>query len=120
GKLSKLLEMPMEIFTEIACYVSPEDLLNLSRTSAGLLMSKSSERVWKAARKMQRTIPVRPSDLNEPQYAELLFGKGCSVSLLDTYLMLPNPGSQFCSESRTKKVYVTLRARVCNKCFDKQ
>ncbi|KLO06466.1 hypothetical protein SCHPADRAFT_946061 [Schizopora paradoxa] len=106
GKLSKLLEMPMEIFTEIACYMSPEDLLNLSRASRGLreiLMSKSSERVWEAARKVQGNIPARPPDLNEPQYADLLFGKGCS----------------FCSESRTKKVYVSLRVRACSKCFEK-
>ncbi|KLO03919.1 hypothetical protein SCHPADRAFT_841224, partial [Schizopora paradoxa] len=72
GKLSKLLEMPMEIFTEVACYMTPEDLMNLARTSAGLreiLMSKSSKRVWEAARTVQGTIPPCPSDLSEPQYA---------------------------------------------------
>ncbi|KLO05498.1 hypothetical protein SCHPADRAFT_862357 [Schizopora paradoxa] len=103
GKLSKLLEMPMEIFTEVACYMTPEDLLNLARTSAGLreiLMSKSSKRVWQAARTVQGTIPPCPSDLSEPQYADLLFGKGCS----------------FCHEPRTRRVDVTLRSRACKKC----
>ncbi|KLO04423.1 hypothetical protein SCHPADRAFT_840592 [Schizopora paradoxa] len=81
-----LLKMPMEIFTEVSValiHISPGDLLSLARTSADLraiLMSKSSKRVWDAARRVQGTIPPCPSDLSEPQYADLLFGKGCSVS----------------------------------------
>lgn len=70
------------LIRQVACYMSPEDLLHLSRTSLGLrelLMSKSSKRVWEAARTVQG-IPQCPSDLSEPQYADMLFGKGCSVS----------------------------------------
>jgi len=106
GKLALLLEMPTEIFTEIACYMSPEDLLSLSRTSAGfreLLMSKSSMRIWEAARTVQG-IPACPSDLSEPQYADLLFGKGCS----------------FCSETRTRKTHIALRVRACKLCTEEQ
>lgn len=100
--------------------MSPEDLLHLSRTSAGLrdmLMSKSSRRVWEAARTVQGTIPPCPSDLSEPQYADLLFGKGCSVSV---HVRVPYDTShlhfQFCPESRARKVDVTLRSRACKEC----
>ena len=107
---------------QMASYMTPEDLLNLSRTSVGLrriLMSKSSKRVWVAARMMQEIIPPCPPDLNEPQYADLLFGKGCSVSersrlKLDISLLR----IQFCSTARVKDVDVLLRSRTCKECFE--
>ncbi|KLO18513.1 hypothetical protein SCHPADRAFT_993550 [Schizopora paradoxa] len=106
GKLALLLEMPIEIFTEIACYMTPLDLLNLARTSAGLrklLMSKSSKRIWEAVR-MIHNIPECPKDLSEPRYADLLYGKGCS----------------FCPDTRAKKTYTALRIRACKPCFEEQ
>ncbi|KLO18512.1 hypothetical protein SCHPADRAFT_925128 [Schizopora paradoxa] len=106
GKLALLLEMPIEIFTEIACYMTPLDLLNLARTSIGLrelLMSKSSKRIWEAVR-LIHNIPECPEDLSEPRYADLLYGKGCS----------------FCPDTRAKKLYITLRIRACKTCFEEQ
>ncbi len=97
---SLLLQLPTEIFTEVSALtsydvpvvyklnmsqivsqMSPEDLLQLARSSRALrdfFMSKTSIRFWAAARAAQ-DIPDCPGDLSEPQYADLLFGKGCSV-----------------------------------------
>ncbi|KLO18520.1 hypothetical protein SCHPADRAFT_866618 [Schizopora paradoxa] len=106
GRLALLLEMPIEIFTEIACYMTPLDLLNLARTSTGLrelLMSKSSKRIWEGVR-LIHDIPHCPEDLNEAQYADLLFGKDCS----------------FCSATQAVKPYFALRFRACEPCFEEQ
>ncbi|KLO06471.1 hypothetical protein SCHPADRAFT_1002334 [Schizopora paradoxa] len=102
GKGSLLLEMPTEIIMEIACYAFPEDLLNLARTSEGLrglLMSKSSQHAWKSALAIYN-FPNCPPDLNEPQFIELLLGKGCS----------------FCPETRARKILTELRVRACKEC----
>ncbi|KLO15291.1 hypothetical protein SCHPADRAFT_275411 [Schizopora paradoxa] len=95
--------MPNEVFAEIAKYLSPCDLLQLARTSKhcrGILMSKTSRRIWEVSRKTHG-LPDCPTDINEPQFADLLFGKGCS----------------FCLASRTLKDPVFgLRVRVCSSC----
>ncbi|KLO18521.1 hypothetical protein SCHPADRAFT_120477 [Schizopora paradoxa] len=99
-----LLEMPTEIITEIASFAHPGDLLNLARTSVGLrelLMAKSSQCVWESARRIHG-LPDCPSDLSEPQLADLLFGRGCS----------------FCSETRARKLIVEWRVRVCKECLE--
>ncbi len=97
--------------------MSPEDLLNLARTSAGLrelLMSKASKPIWEAARTVQG-IPECPSDLSDPQYADLLFGKGCSVRLihlqsnLSSYLWLP---TVLFWNTNKKNLYRTARSRL--------
>ncbi len=50
-------------------------------------MAKSSKGMWEAARARQVTVtPALPEDLSEPQYADLLFGKGCSVRLIQLLL----------------------------------
>lgn len=41
-------------------------------------MSKNSALIWKASRTSME-LPDCPSDLSEPQYADLLFAKGCYV-----------------------------------------
>lgn len=43
-------------------------------------MSKSSESIWRIARETLNDLPPRPDDLNEPQYAHLLFEPYCHVS----------------------------------------
>ena len=60
------------------------DLLNLVRTTKdirGILMRRTSKSVWKQAftNVSPPGLPDCPSDLNEPQYAELAFGKTCTV-----------------------------------------
>jgi hypothetical protein len=67
------------------------DLLNLARTTKDLrriLMSRASKSVWKEAfsNVSPAGLPDCPPDLNEPQYAELAFGRNCTVRLLSNYL----------------------------------
>lgn len=42
-------------------------------------MQKSSEFVWRAARENIEDLPELPPDLNEPQYASLIFDSFCHV-----------------------------------------
>ncbi|KAE9393654.1 hypothetical protein BT96DRAFT_214610 [Gymnopus androsaceus JB14] len=78
GLLEKLAkDAPLDIFFEIFMHLDPGDLLRLARTSKNLrnvLMSKSSESVWRAARSnVDHGLPSLPDDLSEPQYAHLVF-----------------------------------------------
>ncbi|KAJ4467879.1 hypothetical protein J3R30DRAFT_3306146, partial [Lentinula aciculospora] len=68
---------------QIFCVFDPDDLVRLARTSKdlrGILMSKSSEAIWRSARANVKGLPPRPDDLNEPQYAHLLYEAYCYVS----------------------------------------
>ncbi len=83
-------------------------------------MSRSSKRVWEAARTFQN-IPACPSDLSEPQYADLLFGKGVQrASYIFVSSIINNQMNvKFCSETRTiKMTHITLRVRACKWCFE--
>ncbi|KAJ4491661.1 hypothetical protein C8R41DRAFT_766211, partial [Lentinula lateritia] len=85
-------------------YLDPGDLLRLARTSKdlrGMLMSKSSEAIWCAARANVEGLPPRPDDLNEPQYARLLY---------DAYCYICN------HKGRCENVLWNFRARVCKNC----
>ncbi|KAJ3763100.1 hypothetical protein EV360DRAFT_78690 [Lentinula raphanica] len=88
GKLGLLeilvKDMPLDVILEIFCYLEPRDLLRLARTTKefrGILMSKTSEGIWRIARGNVEGLPPRPDDLNEPQYANLLFEPYCHVCL---------------------------------------
>ncbi|KAE9402066.1 hypothetical protein BT96DRAFT_1017879 [Gymnopus androsaceus JB14] len=88
GLLERLArDVPLDIMFEIFGYLNNCDLLNLARTSRdlrGVLMSKSSELIWRTARSNMEGLPPPPKGLSEPHYADLLFGKHCyaTVSLL--------------------------------------
>ncbi|KAJ3728364.1 hypothetical protein C8R42DRAFT_638167 [Lentinula raphanica] len=81
GLLEKLAkDMPLDVILEIFCYLEPRDLLRLARTTKdlrGILMSRSSENIWRIARGNVEGLPPCPVDLNEPQYANLLFESYC-------------------------------------------
>ncbi|KAJ4493390.1 hypothetical protein C8R41DRAFT_919607 [Lentinula lateritia] len=105
GLLEKLAkEVPLDVILEIFCYLEPGDLLRLARTSKDLrdiLMSKSSESIWRIARETLNDLPPRPDDLNEPQYAHLLFEPYCHI----------------CRHSgRCETVLWNFRMRACKKC----
>ncbi|KAF9007559.1 hypothetical protein BDQ17DRAFT_1238061, partial [Cyathus striatus] len=73
----------LDILYEIFCYLHPQDVLHLSRTTKqlrGILMTKNARFVWKAAFSTARGLPQCPSDLTEPQYASLAFDEHCHVS----------------------------------------
>ncbi|KAF9071226.1 hypothetical protein BDP27DRAFT_1322562 [Rhodocollybia butyracea] len=85
GLLERLVkDVPLEVIFEIFCYLEPGDLLRLARTSRDLrciLMGKTSESIWCTARGNVEGLPPLPKDLNEPQYAHLLFEPYCHASL---------------------------------------
>ncbi|KAH8118056.1 hypothetical protein DFH11DRAFT_1851021 [Phellopilus nigrolimitatus] len=85
GRLAMKVLMLDDIFFEIAHYLGPDDLLRMSRSSKairGLLMSKNSKPIWRAAEKAVE-LPKCPSDLSSPQYASFVFDKYCTVRLKD-------------------------------------
>ncbi|KAG6852697.1 hypothetical protein C0991_009843 [Blastosporella zonata] len=83
GALKDIVEMPVDIFM----HLNPAEVLHLSRTCKSLrhmLMAKSAEFIWRQARLNLEGFPDCPEDLNEPQYACLMFDATCNeVALLD-------------------------------------
>ncbi|KAL0563387.1 hypothetical protein V5O48_018681 [Marasmius crinis-equi] len=84
-----LQKLPIEIVFEIFTYLEPKDILHLSRTTKPLrniLLSKDSRPIWRVAfhnfnhpTRQQVPVPPLPFDLNEPQYAKLLFDRSCAL-----------------------------------------
>ncbi|KAI0806957.1 hypothetical protein C8Q74DRAFT_1225208 [Fomes fomentarius] len=81
GKLMQVLNVPVDVFFEIASHLDPLDILQLSRVSIQLrnmLHSRSARHVWLNARKnLCPPPPECPSYLSEAQYAYLLFEVHC-------------------------------------------
>ncbi|KAF9065159.1 hypothetical protein BDP27DRAFT_1425096 [Rhodocollybia butyracea] len=104
GCLERLLkDIPSEMVLEVFCSAEPGDLLCLSRTSKqfrAILMSKRFEYIWRAARQ-NIGLPPPPHDLNEPQFAHLVFD--------DVYCYI-------CKRKGRENILWTFRARVCPKC----
>ncbi|KAL5501311.1 hypothetical protein ACEPAH_8571 [Sanghuangporus vaninii] len=102
GKLSRVMDLSVEVFCEIANYLTPVDLLQLSRTSRSLrkfILSKSSRVIWVAC--LAATgIPACPPDMSEPQYANLYFEKECHA----------------CGYPRVDRLTFHLRIRLCHGC----
>ncbi|KAJ3913704.1 hypothetical protein F5877DRAFT_83533 [Lentinula edodes] len=99
-RLSK--DIPLDVILEIFCYLEPRDLLRLARTSLDLrhiLMSRTSESIWRAARENVEGLPPCPDDLNEPQYAHIFFEPFCHV----------------CGR-RVEGILWSFRARYCKDC----
>ncbi|KLO18515.1 hypothetical protein SCHPADRAFT_993552 [Schizopora paradoxa] len=102
-----LLQLPLELFTQIASGMTPYDILKLARSSKTLrrfFMSKTlSEHIWVAARKAMG-IPDIPH-FNEPFYADLLFDKKCYT--------------KDCKSSKAEYVSFELGVRLCHDCLFK-
>ncbi|PSR71656.1 hypothetical protein PHLCEN_2v12509 [Hermanssonia centrifuga] len=108
--LNILPTMPIDVLYEIFTHLAPVDLLNLSRTTKGLrqlLMSKRSISVWTTARKATPDAPDCPSDLSEPQWADLVWGsKACQQCNRGAVSMM--------------KAALFLRRRACMQCLSDQ
>ncbi|TRM58387.1 hypothetical protein BD626DRAFT_511706 [Schizophyllum amplum] len=107
-RLTALFDFPLDVVYEIFSHLHPAHLLNISRTNKalrGTLMQKSARGVWRLSFEGVEDLPPVPDDLNEPQYARLLFDKSCMVLL---------PGTQH--------VYCRLGARLrcCKRCLESQ
>ncbi|CAE6512119.1 unnamed protein product, partial [Rhizoctonia solani] len=82
ASLSRLLDMPPELFNEVAIHLLPMDLLSLARSNKffrKLLMSRTSLQLWQQALGNAPEIPSCPPELSEPQYISLIFSKTCST-----------------------------------------
>lgn len=100
GVLQRLKDFPIDIIFEVryrACmyfsnadnsqifvYLTPQDLLSLSRTSKemrSLLLDHSTmDTIWRTARGNVKRLPDKPSDMSEVAYAHLCFDTSCFVS----------------------------------------
>ncbi|KAK0197902.1 hypothetical protein F5146DRAFT_1017423 [Armillaria mellea] len=77
-----LMNLPLELWLEVRYSNSctPFDLLRLSRTNMqfrSVLMSRSSEIVWRAARADIPKLPGPPPEVSEPAWANLAFDSTC-------------------------------------------
>ncbi|KAH7332989.1 hypothetical protein B0J17DRAFT_619431 [Rhizoctonia solani] len=105
GGLAGLVNMPIDIFTEIATYLLPIDIISLSRSNKlfrGLLMSRLSSHIWHGAMKNVRGLPPCPDDLSEPHFLALLFSKHCTM----------------CGQAVRCRMDEILLVRLCRQCRD--
>ncbi|KAF8211878.1 hypothetical protein K438DRAFT_1805505 [Mycena galopus ATCC 62051] len=106
GKLRFMTEVPLDVLFEIFGQLLPVDILNLSCASKALrdiLLRKSAAFVWKRSFSNVPfpTPPPCPDDLNEAQYANLLWRKHCF----------------FCGASKPVAVAIWIcRVRACDAC----
>ncbi|GAA6040099.1 hypothetical protein JCM8097_002028 [Rhodosporidiobolus ruineniae] len=103
GKLAKLLELPVDILTEVASHLDPLSLLYLSRTSKSfhrLLASRASTSIWQSSRDKVGLPDLEADDLTKMQYASLLYEKICHV----------------CRKDRAQIVNFDVRRRYCKPC----
>ncbi|CAE6454578.1 unnamed protein product [Rhizoctonia solani] len=82
GGLAGLVNMPMDIFTEISSHLLPGDIVSLARSNKffrNLLMHRSAMHIWHGAMKNVQGLPACPPGMSEPHYLSLLFSKTCSM-----------------------------------------
>ncbi|KAG6849552.1 hypothetical protein H0H93_007500 [Arthromyces matolae] len=82
GKLSGLLDLPIDVLFEIFGNLNPFDLLKLARTTKEfrrLLMNKGSKSVWKAALDSVTGLPPSPPEMSEPAWVHLVFDPHCNA-----------------------------------------
>lgn len=150
GKLAALVDFPVELLyevcrnqdsiayieTHIDCqldifmFLQPRDLIHLSRTSKdihALLMAKSSSMTWKAARGNLEIqgLPECPQDMNEAQYANLIFSRHCHVRSRSSHLIkvsffqISSLLFQHCLKPYAiQTVLWNSRKRTCQKCLN--
>ncbi|TRM58383.1 hypothetical protein BD626DRAFT_634065 [Schizophyllum amplum] len=102
-----LSEFPLDIMYEIFNHLQPEQLFSMSRTNKTLrdaLTRKSARSIWRASFQNDKDIPRVPPDLNELQYARLLFDESC----------------MFCSSQNGTNVAWAARVRCCDECLEKR
>ncbi|QRV93653.1 hypothetical protein RhiJN_21671 [Ceratobasidium sp. AG-Ba] len=107
GRLSGVLLLPIEVFTEIASHLTPPDVIALSRSNRyfnKLLLSRSALHIWTAAIRNVPGLPPCPKDLCQPQYAALIYSKYCSM----------------CGAGVVKPMDPYLNVRLCNSCRDSE
>ncbi|CAA7263589.1 unnamed protein product [Cyclocybe aegerita] len=105
GALKLFLDLPLDVIFEAISYLSPADVLTLTRVSRefrSLFLSRSSSlAIWRRVVVQVPGLPPCPEDLDEPQYASLVYDKFCMA----------------CGSTRgVLTTYYRLRLRFCTKC----
>ncbi|CAE6460919.1 unnamed protein product [Rhizoctonia solani] len=103
GRLGSLTDIPTEIFTEIASYLWPLDIITLARLYKSfrkLLMNRSSIHIWQKAVNNVPRFPHYPADMSLPRYLVLVFVEACTS----------------CGEVEDVEVDTILRVRLCASC----
>ncbi|QRW01069.1 hypothetical protein RhiLY_00066 [Ceratobasidium sp. AG-Ba] len=105
--LTRLLDLPPEVFNEVAIHLLPTDLLSLARSNKffrRMFMSRASQSLWKSAIHNVPGLPQCPPQMSEPQYISLIYSKQCSS----------------CGTRALRPMDPYLLVRLCNKCRDSQ
>ncbi|KAH7332971.1 hypothetical protein B0J17DRAFT_677073 [Rhizoctonia solani] len=82
GRLADLVNMPIDIFTEVASHLLPGDIISLSRANKffrNLLIHRSAIHIWHSTMKNVQGLPPCPEGMSEPHFLALLFSKTCSM-----------------------------------------
>ncbi|KAH6919063.1 hypothetical protein BKA70DRAFT_40662 [Coprinopsis sp. MPI-PUGE-AT-0042] len=106
-------EMPLDILHEIFKYLEPYDLLRLARTTRALraiLMRPYAKEIWHSSfATIQGPFPPCPDDLNEPQWANLMFSNHCHEC-----------GIEPSGKRGTLFMFMEARTQLCAKCSQKK
>ncbi|KAF8597247.1 hypothetical protein BDV93DRAFT_527545 [Ceratobasidium sp. AG-I] len=103
GGLEGIMKMPLEIFTEIASYIAPGDLIALIQCSKffrTMLLRRSAILIWQRAAENVPGLPPCPTGMYEPQYAALMFSRHCTL----------------CGATATAKPDPHLQVKLCPTC----
>ncbi|KAI1789090.1 hypothetical protein LXA43DRAFT_595501 [Ganoderma leucocontextum] len=104
GSLSGLMNMPLDVFFQVAAHLHPLDMLNLARTSKllrSIVLAKSSRSAWIASLATVDSLPSCPKNMSEPLHAALLFDQYCFL----------------CGIDRARWVDYAIRLRLCKTCY---
>ncbi|KAH6919091.1 hypothetical protein BKA70DRAFT_1249245 [Coprinopsis sp. MPI-PUGE-AT-0042] len=113
-QLSPFANVPLEIIYEFCGHLQPLDLLHLARTCSALrqvILNKTARRLWIRSFDdlKQKGFPDCPSDLSEPQYANLVLSVYCHNCLRDdgdtTYYLIILGRTRLCFDC-ARKSYV--------------
>ncbi|CAE6511578.1 unnamed protein product [Rhizoctonia solani] len=103
GGLQGIMNLPIEVFMEMAHHVYPGDLISLIRTNKffrAMLLNQSAVIVWQRVLSNVPELPPCPTGMMEPQYAALMFSKYCTL----------------CGAVATSKPDPFLQVRLCSSC----
>ncbi|GJN92158.1 hypothetical protein Rhopal_005188-T1 [Rhodotorula paludigena] len=103
GAMSAFNSLPIDLLFDICTYLDPQDLFVLSNTNKvfrSIVTGPHAPPLWVAARE-RVGLPELELPMPDLQYAQLLFGRGCS----------------FCVRKNAGKADVFYRARICTACL---
>lgn len=107
--LSLTNDVNIDIWQNILSFCEPNFLLDAQLLNSGFRRILSDRHaIWKRSRRHHfgYDMPDCPKGITEPQYADLLVGRGCQ--------------NKTCPKQHTAKVYWTFLGRLCTNCLSKK